>query len=221
MRSLAGLSRSAAVLTLALATGGCLTGDGGAGSPAAGTAPASGDGLGRFFFGAPATQNSPETAAAMTPVADCPPIDVRDGAAAFQVYTTPREGERRLRYQAVVGQTARECNVVGEQLVFKIGIEGRLLAGEAAAGSRVEVPLRLAIVQEGPVPKPIWSKFYRVPVQIPSDSLQTSFIHVEDNLSLPLPRPRELDMWVIYVGFDANAPEEKPRQKPRGPARSG
>jgi hypothetical protein len=83
----------------------------------------------------------------------------------------------------------------------------------------VNVPLRIALVQEGPQPKPLWSKFYSIPVAVPQGASQAIFSHVEDDLTFPIPASRNLDSYIVYVGFDpkgaatAQRPDAKSKAK--------
>src|SRR5262249_49979188 len=85
---------------------------------------------------------------------------------------------------------------------IKVGVEGRVLVGPKGKAGNVEVPLRVALVQEGPQPKPIWTKFYSVPLNIPQGQTQMTFTHVEDDLSFAIPANKDLSNHVIYVGYD-------------------
>jgi hypothetical protein len=103
-------------------------------------------------------------------------------------------------------------------MTMRVGIEGRILVGPKGGPGTVNVPLRIALVQEGPQPKPIWSKFYSVPVTVPQGASQTVFSQVEDDLTFALPPGKNLDNYIIYVGFDpkgavAPRPEAKAKAK--------
>ena len=131
---------------------------------------------------------------------DCPSMLVRTGASTWQVPPgTPSTG---LRYQASLGQMARECAILGESMTIKVGIEGRVLVGPKGAPGNMTVPIRMALVQEGPQPKSIWTKFYSVPVIIPQGQSGAAFTQVEDDLTFALPANKNTANYVIYVGFD-------------------
>lgn len=137
----------------------------------------------------------------------CPPVTVRTGAAAWQV--TEKEG---LRYQGNIGQLARECSINGPSMMVKVGIGGRLLLGDKGTPGQFKAPIRIAVVEEGPTPKIIATKFFVVPVDIPQGQNSASFTVVEDQISFPLLKPNEMDRYVIYVGFDPQgAPKETTR----------
>ena len=40
------------------------------------------------------------------------------------------------------------------------------------------------------------------------------FVHVEQDLTFPMPRAAVLDTYMVYVGFDPSAAPAKPERKP-------
>jgi hypothetical protein len=131
---------------------------------------------------------------------DCPAVTVRSGAAAWQI--SAGSGATNVRYQGSLGQLARECAILGETMTMRVGVEGRILVGPKGGPGNVNVPLRIALVAEGPTPRPIWSKFYSVPVNVPPNASQAIFSQVEDDLTFPLPANKRIDNYIVYVGFD-------------------
>src|SRR4030095_12110333 len=108
--------------------------------------------------------NNPNTAAEI----DCPGVDVRQGASTLAISTPGAEtGPMTTRYQVTIAQTARECAALGGVMTMKVGVQGRVLLGPAGGPGQVDIPLRMAVVQEGPAPKTIVSKFYRLAVAVP------------------------------------------------------
>ena len=78
---------------------------------------------------------------------------MRTGAATLMIGSKPGEGEPSaldLRYQGTIIRTARECHVNAGVMTMKVGIEGRVITGPAGGPGTVDVPLRIAVVQEGP-----------------------------------------------------------------------
>lgn len=140
---------------------------------------------------------------------ECPIIQVRSGASTWQ--EPPGAGTTDLRYQATLGQMARECAIVGDRMTVKIGVEGRLLTGPKGAAGTVEVPLRLALVEEGPQPRSIWTRFYAVPVNMQPGQSGTPFTHVENDLTFPMPASKNIEAYVIYVGFDPQGLKNRKR----------
>jgi hypothetical protein len=149
---------------------------------------------------------------------DCPGVTVRSGASAWQLPSGGRPTD--VRYQGAMGQLVRECAVLGETMTMRVGVEGRLLVGPKGGPGNVKVPLRIALVAEGPQPRPILSKFYNVDVTVPAGASQAVFSVVEDDLTFPMPANRKLDNYVVYVGFDPQgaATAARPAAKPKAPA---
>jgi len=155
--------------------------------------------------------------AAYTPPAnfECPSVSVRQGAGTLSMSANPAEPTAmNLRYQVGIGDTARECRVVGTNVSMKVGVQGRIVLGPAGGPGQVDVPLRFAVVQEGVDPKTITTKLERISVTIPSNDGNVLFTHVEDDLTFPMPKGGEIDSYVIYIGFDPLGAQELDKKKP-------
>ena len=224
----------AVVLALAFGLAGCSSDRllGRAEAPAStgstSSSPSFGDRLSNFFSSKPAAQpagQTPGTAALTAEDIDCPTVEIRAGASTFAVSAPGAEPNAlSMRYQASFGQTARECKLAGNMLTIRVGIEGRVIVGPAGGPGAVEIPIRYAVVQEGPDPKPIVTKLRWQPVTIPPGEGFVSFALIEEDLTFPLPRGNALDAYVVYIGFDSAAvkvPEKKrpPAKKPAPVAR--
>jgi hypothetical protein len=123
-----------------------------------------------------------------------------------------------LRYQGTIGETARECLIVGGNLTMKVGVQGRLILGPEGSAGEIEVPLRYALIQEGPEPKTVWTRLYRFPVAIAEGQASVPFTHVQEDIAVPRPKPSDLENYVVYIGFDTLAmkpPAKKPPAKKR------
>jgi len=147
---------------------------------------------------------------------ECPPVQVRTGAAVLSIGNETKataDGEPaalNLRYQGTIIRFARECHVAAGVMAMKVGVEGRVITGPAGGPGKVDVPLRMAVVQEGATPKPIVSKFTMIPVEITSAVDRVTFTHIEEGLSFPVPTPPALlDAYVVYIGFDTLAAQQK------------
>jgi len=173
------------------------------------------DKLNSWFFGSPAQSANPDDANTPAEV-DCPGVEVRHGASTLAINTPGTEsGPMTTRYQVTIGQTARECAALGGVMTMKVGVQGRVLLGPAGGPGQVDIPLRLAVVQEGPEPKPIIGKFARLSVTVPPGQTAVPFVHVEQDLTFPMPRGKLLEAYVVYVGFDPA--QAKPERKPKQP----
>ena len=203
--------RDCGLAVLALLAGGCSSGGGffgppggppaadAASSPTGGT----GDRIANFFSGSSA--KGPQAVANAQADVNCPRVEVRQGASTLTIGPTATPKRRcRSNIRAHSCAQARDCAVVDGNMVMKIGIEGRVIVGPAGGPGQVDVPLRIAVVQETPGgTRPITTRFIRVPVVIgPSDG-NVIFSHVEEGLSFPLPTPTTLLYdYIAYIGFD-------------------
>jgi hypothetical protein len=204
------------VAALALSIAGCSSSSGGDGT-------SFGERFSRAMASGTPTAPAPvSTTGASSNLDTCPNVDVRRGAGTIAINTNARDpSAMQLRYQISVGQTARECASVAGNLNVKVGIQGRVVLGPAGTSGTVEIPVRYALVEEGPQPKTIYSKLYRVPVIIGKGQPSVAFTHIEEAMSVPMPSPSVFDRYVIYVGFDplGSAQERQPAKK--RPAKKG
>lgn len=174
------------------------------------------DGQGAFGSSMETTTVASPSGGESTADFTCPPVQVRGGAAAWQV-TDPGDG--RVRYQATLGQFSRECHFTSPDMSMRIGIQGRVLLGPSGGPGKLTVPIRLAVVEEGPVPKSVWTKFYSVPVEVGTGVMQVDFGLVATDVVFPRPSAAASERYVVYVGFDPQGSEEKP-QRQRPPAQA-
>jgi hypothetical protein len=151
---------------------------------------------------------------------ECPSVSVRTGAATLMIGSNPKEAEPSaldVRYQGTIIRMARECHVSAGVMTMKVGIEGRIITGPAGGPGTIDVPLRIAVVQDGINPKTVVSKFGRETVTIASAVDRVNFTHIDPDISFPLPQPlANIDAYVVYVGFDplgAQPAKKKPAVK--------
>jgi hypothetical protein len=181
--------------------------------------------IGDFFSGFSA--KSPQTVAGAQPDLNCPTVDVRQGASTLNIGPTGDKTAMTTKYQGTFMREARNCAVVNGNMMMTIGIEGRVVVGPAGTPGPVDIPLRIAVVQETPgSPKMIVTKFIRIPVTIGPNEENATFTHIEQGLSFPVPTPTyALDDYIAYIGFDpltmeaqnkqAQKPAVKPKSKPK------
>jgi hypothetical protein len=119
-----------------------------------------------------------------------------------------------LRYQATITRTARDCALGGGQVTARIGIQGRVIAGPGGAPASVDVPLRVAVVQDGVTPKTIFTKAYQTNVSMSTDS-SVLFSLVAEDVVYPVPAGNAGDSYVFYIGFDPQALKPEPKMAKR------
>ncbi len=145
---------------------------------------------------------------------DCPTIDYRQGAATLTVNDPKADNAAlSLKYQASFVKTARECDVRGDMVTIRVGVQGRVVVGPAGGPGTVTVPLRYALVREGIEPRTLWTKLFPIPVTVSSTQLNVPFTHIEEEMTVPVPSRGELADYVVYIGFDPEGlkPPEKPK----------
>jgi hypothetical protein len=148
------------------------------------------------------------------PNQDCPATDIRTGAATLRLSAGGREAtSENLRYQATIARLARECSVRGPTMTVKVGVQGRVVIGPAGGPGQLDIPLRYAVVHEGPNPKTIVTKLTRFPVVIGEDQSNVPFLQIEEDLTFNVTSRAALENYVVYVGFDSAAMKEQPAKK--------
>ena len=148
----------------------------------------------------------------------CPFFDIRQGASTLTIGPTGDEtnnGAMSLKYQGIFVRAARDCKVVANQLVMNIGVQGRIVVGPAGGPGQVDVPLRVAVVDQAAAgSKTIVTKLIRIPVAVTNNDSVT-FTHIEQGVSFPLPKSAELDDYIVYIGFDPIGAEQEDKAKLR------
>jgi hypothetical protein len=208
------------LLGLALALGGC----GGTGGGLGGT-----DLLGSFSSANTSDKASGASGDLATVAANdtpCPEMQIRTGASTLIVSSKPGEGTPNpldVRYQGTIVRLARECRLNAGLLTIKVGVEGRIVTGPAGTPGTVNVPLRIAVVEDAVRPKTIVSRFANIPVTVNSSIDRVTFTHVDPDVSFPAPNPvSRVDLYVIYVGFDplGGQQQKAPTRKRRATSRA-
>jgi hypothetical protein len=171
------------------------------------------DDVTNFFSGS--SDKAPQPVAGAAPDVECPYIQIREGASTLVINGAGDNAAMSLKYQGTFERAARQCAVVAGQMVLKVGVEGRIILGPQGGPGQINVPLRIAVVDEKPSSsKTILTKLILIPVTIASADDNPSFAHVEDNLSFPMPSSAELENYIIYIGFDPLALEPPKHEKP-------
>ena len=208
--------KRAAVAALAVAASAALSGCGGGSMFGSSGGSSSGSSFGSRFsqlFGSKSqeasTASAPSTQATENSDLTCPSVAIRFGASTLSVglQGKPASGSD-LRYQGTITRTARDCNLQGGQITARIGIMGRIIAGPAGAPPTVDVPMRVAVVQEGAPEKVIVTKAFRTTVTMEGEN--TEFSLVAEDVTYPTPTEAANDKYIFYVGFDPAALKPEP-----------
>jgi hypothetical protein len=105
-----------------------------------------------------------------------------------------------VRYLASITKTARECQTAGGGIVMKVGIEGRVVAGPKGGQGTVTLPIRVAVAKQMGGSGALFTKLYKVPVNVTPPEYRGDYAQVFDQITVPVgPDDRDL---ITYVGFD-------------------
>jgi hypothetical protein len=152
---------------------------------------------------------------------ECPALDIRQGASTLLVNAPGNEpSAMTVRYQASFTRAARECAVVGRSMSMKVGVQGRVIVGPAGGPGQIDVPLRIALVQETTEPKTITTKLQRIPVAVSEGQTNVPFTYIEEGLTFPIPPRGVLDSYIVYIGFDPLGAAQEDRKKRPPPRRA-
>jgi hypothetical protein len=164
---------------------------------------------------------TPKNEAEATEEFDCPVIDIREGASTLMVQGPGEPSPLSLRYQASFVRAARECIVKGKDVTIKVGVQGRVILGPAGGAGQLTIPLRYALVyEELGQTRMIWSKLYALPVTVQGQQPNVPFEHVEEEMTVPIPKASELENYIVYIGFDPNGlPQEHSKKAPPAKAK--
>jgi hypothetical protein len=217
------LLNRAAGIALVVVAGSALSGCGGGSMFGSSSSPGSSPGSGiasRFsqLFGSnsqeASTTSAPSTQATENSELTCPSVAIRYGASTLSVGLPgkPASGGD-LRYQGTITRTARDCTLANGQVTARIGILGRVIVGPAGAPPTIDVPMRVAVVQDGAPEKVIATKAVRTTVSLGPDELNAEFSIVAEDLTYPAPTAEANDKYIFYIGFDPAG------LKPEAPAR--
>lgn len=210
--------RIAALLLLTAMLSGCsgterLFGSGSEPETTASTSPSLADRMSNLF-GSSRQVSAQGAGAVSSDDIDCPTVDIRPGSSTLAIAGRGAESSAMdLRYQATIGRTARECALLGATMTIKVGVQGRVVIGPNGGPGQIDIPLRYALVHEGPEPKTILTKLHRFPVTIGPGQTGVAFTHIEEDLTIPVPDLIALQSYVVYVGFDPAAPKQAPERK--------
>jgi hypothetical protein len=215
MRTMAAGRASHLRMALTLAVAGAVLSGCGGGSMFGGSSDSSPSIGSRFsqLFGSKSQAVGETAPAPVDNELSCPPVSIRAGASTFAVAAPGKQAVGNdLRYQATITRTARDCTKNGDQIVARIGILGRVIAGPAGNPPTVEIPLRVAVVQGGVQERTIATKVYRTMVSM-DETGNVPFSLVAEDLVYPVPPGAAGDSYIFYIGFDPQAltPEPKPK----------
>ncbi|MFO1184334.1 MAG: hypothetical protein U1E56_06065 [Bauldia sp.] len=163
----------------------------------------------------------PQAVAAVTPDyflvhGKCPDVEVDPDEQALTVYQNgAAENPNNVRYQATIDDTARECNTLQAGLLtLRVGIAGRVVSGPRPVSGTVNVPIRLAVIDDtDTVIKTTWTTL-AVGLTAPDYSADYSKV-----AEISVPAPEQSVTLRIQAALDPNQPKPAPTQRAPAPPR--
>lgn len=143
---------------------------------------------------------------------NCPRVDVREGTEVLRTFDAGGQNDSsRLRWQAFISETARECRSRPTEAWYSVGISGRLVLGPSGVPGRYDVPLRVVFMRGQD--QIVTSRLVRVPVTIAAGQTSAPFTQVVDEITIPREVSDPLANVSIVVGFDPTP--ERPQRPQR------
>lgn len=175
---------------------------GGGASPASAVdapAPAaSGEASARVLQAQVPSAQAPQPAPDVLQEAPCPRVEVIPGRAASRSYAGGRTGSNQaLRHQISIAEVARECFAEPDGTNrIRVGVQGRVLIGPQGSAGRFEAPLRIVVRTPS---RTFENRVHRVSATVAPGQTQADFVHIEEDLRIPLSVGRN---FLIEVGID-------------------
>lgn len=129
----------------------------------------------------------------------CPQVRLREGTAYLRRYASGGETAQdpsKVRFQATIAETTRQCRVSNGQVLIDVVAAGRLLAGPAGGPGEVTMPIRVAVVRGEEV---LFSELSQYASAIPSGATSTQFLFSRSGIEIPADAVRTAQ---VFVGFD-------------------
>ncbi|MCZ8375966.1 MAG: hypothetical protein O9342_11360 [Beijerinckiaceae bacterium] len=141
----------------------------------------------------------------------CPAANILDGTAAYRTGDTTQA--RGVAYQAAINDLARECRQEGNTMRIKVGIQGRVLLGEAGKPGTYTIPVRIAVRGNG---QTLSTRLVPVAVNIPASDNQAPFVTVDDSIAVPITAADPAEQYSVLIGLDPQgARQTGPRRQRR------
>ncbi len=114
-----------------------------------------------------------------------------------------------MRYQISINDVARECVATGKGGGYrlKVGVQGRVLLGQAGSAGAYGATLSTTVTQGGKV---VAKRASRVGASIPAGQTGADFTHVEDGIVVP-PGSGDVEI-IVGLGQGGAAPARQRRR---------
>ncbi|MDE2364386.1 MAG: hypothetical protein KGM42_17045 [Hyphomicrobiales bacterium] len=141
---------------------------------------------------------------------DCPIVQIEPGHAAVRV---GGEDSAHVRYQIAIGDAARDCERVGNELRVRVGVETRTVLGPAGAPGTYTAPLRVSL-RKVAGEQTIASKVYRVGGAVGSTGTAITSL-IAEPLSAPYTTQHADEDYEVVLSLGEGGGEDKPSRHRR------
>ncbi len=139
----------------------------------------------------------------------CPSTSILEGTAAYRIGDASARG---VSHQAAITDLARECTTQGTTMRIKVGVQGRLILGDAGKPGTYTIPVRVAVRGNG---QTVYTKLLPTVVTIPADDTQAAFVVIDDTITLPITAEDPADAYSVLVGLDPQGGKATPGKRKR------
>ena len=147
-----------------------------------------------LLFGGQTTLPEPPKVAARE--VTCPATAILEGTAAYRVGD---QAARGVSYQAAINDLARDCALEGQRFRVKVGVQGRVILGDAGKAGTYSIPVRVAVRRGNDT---VYTKLIPVSVTIAANEAQSPVVVVDDAISLPVSAEDPGLEYKVFVGID-------------------
>lgn len=127
----------------------------------------------------------------------CPRVQLNEGTAFFTTYTKGNDDNPdEIIYQASISDVTRTCRYRDGQLFITVAAAGRVVNGPKSTGGNITMPIRVAVKEGEGLP---YSRLGQFDVPVTPGAGATQFIYKDDQIVLPEPAIRNIQ---ILIGYD-------------------
>lgn len=129
---------------------------------------------------------APANATGTPPVVQgsCPRVYMRDATASYRSYAKgAKSGDpQQVVFQASFGDVTRQCTLNETSLSITVVAAGRLVAGPAGGPGRVNLPIRISVVDGETT---LYSEVTNFEAEIPAGAATAQFLFRKDGITIP------------------------------------
>ncbi|WP_371074466.1 MULTISPECIES: hypothetical protein [unclassified Sinorhizobium] len=114
----------------------------------------------------------------------CPRVYMRDTTASYRSYAKgAKSGDpQQVVFQASFADVTRQCTLSDTNLSITVVAQGRLVAGPAGGPGRVNLPIRISVVDGD---NTLYSEVTNFEAEIPAGAATAQFLFRKDGITIP------------------------------------